>query len=181
LPRLITTEEARGKPSFRKWRAKIEKRKWTEDVEERTFKYGGYEFVWGDNNQDAKEKRLLNRIVSVKNNNNKKGQKITTGDADAELGAPMKKRRRLEREEALPLVCGLQAFKKWEALNDIIEMEYKKRFYIKGVHGECTEEEESGGIKAIASRGGNGSGGSGQGSIYPRCGGRCRRRRGVGG
>jgi hypothetical protein len=53
-------EEARGKPSFRKRRAKIEKGKWMEDVKERTFKYGGYEFVWGDNNQDAKEKRLLN-------------------------------------------------------------------------------------------------------------------------
>ncbi len=51
------------------------------------------------------------------------------------MGAPIKKRRRLEREEALPLVCGLQAFKKWEALNDNIEMEYKKRFYINGVHG----------------------------------------------
>jgi hypothetical protein len=128
-------EEARGKPSFRKWRAKIEKGKWMEDVEERTFKYGGYEFVWGKDNQDAKEKQLLNRIVTVTNSNNKKGQKITAGDADAELGAPMKKRRRLEREEALPLVCGLQVFKKWEALNDNIEIEYKKRFYIKGVHG----------------------------------------------
>ncbi len=106
-----------------------------EDVEERTFKYGGYEFVWGKDNQDAKEKQLLNRIVTVTNSNNKKGQKITAGDADAELGAPMKKRRRLEREEALPLVCGLQVFKKWEALNDNIEIEYKKRFYIKGVHG----------------------------------------------
>ncbi len=84
-----------------------------EDVEERTFKNGGYEFEWGKDNQDAKEKRLLNRIVTVTNNNNKKGQKITAGDADAKLGAPIKKRRHLEREEALPLVCGLQAFKKW--------------------------------------------------------------------
>jgi hypothetical protein len=47
----------------------------------------------------------------VTNSNNKKGQKLTAGDADAELGAPMKKRRHLEQEEALPLVCGLQAFK----------------------------------------------------------------------
>ncbi len=135
LPRLITTEEARGKPSFCKRREKIEKGKWTEDVEERTFKYGGYEFIWGNNNQDAKEKLLLilNWIVTVTNNNNKKGQKKTAGDADAKLGAPMKKRRRLEQEEALPLVCGLETFKKWEALNNNIEMEYKKRFYIKGV------------------------------------------------
>ncbi len=106
-----------------------------EDIEKRTFKYGGYEFVWGDDNQNAKEKRLLNWIVTVTNNNNKKGQKITADDADAKLGAPMKKRRRLEQEEALPVVCRLQAFKKWEALNDNIEIEYKKRFYIKGVHG----------------------------------------------
>ncbi len=46
-----------------------------EDVEERTFKYGGYEFVWGEDNQDAKEKRLLNWIVTVTNNNNKKDKK----------------------------------------------------------------------------------------------------------
>jgi hypothetical protein len=65
LPWLITTEEARGKPSFRKWRAIIEKGKWTEDVKERTFKYGGYEFVWSNDNQDTEEKRLLNRIVTV--------------------------------------------------------------------------------------------------------------------
>ncbi len=96
-----------------------------EDVEERTFKYGRYKFVRGEDNQDANEKRLLNRIITVTNNNNKKGQKITAGDADAELGAPMKKKRHLEQEETLPLVCGLQAFKKWEALND---KEYKKRF-----------------------------------------------------
>ncbi len=67
-----------------------------EDVKERTFKYGRYEFVWGDNDQDAKEKRLLSWIVTVTNNNNKKDKKITAGNADAELGAPMKKRRRLE-------------------------------------------------------------------------------------
>jgi hypothetical protein len=72
LPRLITMEEARGKPSFRKWRVKIEKGKWMEDVEERTFKYGGYEFVWGNDDQDPKEKRLLNWIVTVTNNNNNK-------------------------------------------------------------------------------------------------------------
>ena len=56
------------------------------------------------------------------NNNSKKKQKITAGDADAKLGAPMKKRRRLEQEEALPLVCRLPAYKKWEALGDKIEM-----------------------------------------------------------
>ncbi len=75
MPRLVTTEEARGKPSFRKWRAKIEKGKWTKDVEERTFKYGGYKFVWGDDNQNTKEKRLLNWIVTVTNNSNKKDKK----------------------------------------------------------------------------------------------------------
>ncbi len=75
MPRLITTKETRGKLSFHKWNAKIEKGKRTEDVEERTLKYGGYEFVWGDNNKDAKEKRLLNRIVTVTNNNNKKYKK----------------------------------------------------------------------------------------------------------
>ncbi len=91
-----TVEDARGKPSFCKWRAKIEKGKGTEHLEERTFQYGGYKFVWGDDNQDNKEKRLLNRIITVTNNNFKKGQKRTAGDADAEFGAPMKKRRHLE-------------------------------------------------------------------------------------
>ena len=93
----LTMEEARGKPSFLKWRAKIENAKGTEDVNERTFAYGGCKFVWGGDNQEDKEKRLLNRIIIVTNNNSKKRQKITAGDADAELGAaPMKKRRRLE-------------------------------------------------------------------------------------
>jgi hypothetical protein len=54
---------------------KFEKGKWTEDVEERTFMYGGYEFVWGEDNQDAKETRLLNWIITVTNNNNKKRTK----------------------------------------------------------------------------------------------------------
>ncbi len=77
----------------------------------------------------------MNRIITVTNNNSKKRKKITVGDADAELGAPMKKRRRLEQDEALPLVCRLPAYKKWEALGNKIEMVYKKRIYIKGVHG----------------------------------------------
>jgi hypothetical protein len=47
----------------------------------------------------------------------------------------MKKRRHLERKEALPLVCRLPAYKKWEALGDKIEMVYKQRTYVKGVHG----------------------------------------------
>jgi hypothetical protein len=70
-----TVEDARGKPSFRKWRAKIEKRKGMENLEERTFQYGGYKFVWGNDNQDDEEKRLLNRIVTVTNNNLKKDKK----------------------------------------------------------------------------------------------------------
>ena len=82
-----------------------------EDVNERTFTYGGCKFVWGGDNQEDEERWLLNQIITVINNNSKKRQKITDGDADAELGAPMKKRRRLEQEEALPLVCGLQVFK----------------------------------------------------------------------
>ena len=73
-----TVEDATGKPSFRKWRAKIENAKGTENLEERTFGYGGYKFVWGDDNQDKEEKRLLNRIITVTNGNLKqKGQKIT--------------------------------------------------------------------------------------------------------
>jgi hypothetical protein len=105
-------KEARGKPSFRKWRAKIENAKGTEDVNERTFAYGGCKFLWGGDNQVDKERQLLNRIITVTNNNSKKRQKITVGDADAELGAPMKKMRRLEKDEALPLVCRLPAYKK---------------------------------------------------------------------
>ena len=64
----LTMEEARGKPSLLKWRAKIENAKGTEDVNERTFAYGGCKFVWGGNNQEDKEKRLLNRIIIVTNN-----------------------------------------------------------------------------------------------------------------
>ena len=68
-------------------------------------------------------------------NNSKKRQKITA-DADAELdAAPMKKRRHLERDEALPLVCRLPAFIQWEALGDGGKILYKQRTYIKGVHG----------------------------------------------
>ncbi len=46
-----------------------------ENLEERTFQYGGYKFVWGNDNQDDEEKRLLNRIVTVTNNNLKKDKK----------------------------------------------------------------------------------------------------------
>ena len=114
----LTMEEARGKPSFLKWRAKIANAKGTEDVNERTFTYGGWKFVWGGDNQEDEEKRLLNRIIIVTTNNCKKRQKITA-DADAELdAAPMKKRRRLERDEALPLVCRLPTYIQWEALGD---------------------------------------------------------------
>ena len=105
----LTMEEARGKPSFLKWRAKIGNAKGTDDDNERTFKYGGLKFVWGGDNQEVEEKRLLNRIITVTTNNSKKRQRIIAGDADAQLdAAPMKKRRRLERDEALPLVCRLQ-------------------------------------------------------------------------
>jgi hypothetical protein len=128
-------EEARGKPSFCKWRAKIENAKGTENVNERIFAYGGCKFVWGGNNQEDKERRLLSQIITVTNNNSKNRQNITAGDADAKLGAPMKKRRHLEQDEALPLVCRLPAYKKWEALADKIEMVCKQRIYIKGVHG----------------------------------------------
>ena len=115
----LTMEEARGKPSFLKWRAKIGNAKGTDDVNERTFKYGGFKFVWGGDNQEVEEKRLLNRIITVTTNNIKKRQRITAGDADAELdAAPMKKRRRLERDEALPLVCRLPAYIQWEGLCD---------------------------------------------------------------
>ncbi len=113
-----TVEDARGKPSFCKWRAKIERGKGTENLEERTFQYGEYKFELGGDNQDDEEKRLLNRIVTVTNNNLKKGQKRTAGNADAEFGAPMKKRRRLERDEALPFVCDLESFHNWEALDN---------------------------------------------------------------
>jgi hypothetical protein len=66
----------------------------------------------------------------VTNNNSKKRQKIIVGDADDKLeAAPMKKRRRLERDEALPLVCRLPACIKWQALGDMSEME----IYVKGV------------------------------------------------
>jgi len=40
-------EEARGKPSFLRWRAQIENAKGTESVNERTYKYSGSKFVWG--------------------------------------------------------------------------------------------------------------------------------------
>ena len=72
---LITMEEARGKPSFLRWRAKIDNAKGTEDVNERTYKYGGCKFVWGGNNQAEEERRLLIRIITVTNNNSKKGKK----------------------------------------------------------------------------------------------------------
>ena len=99
----LTMEEARGKPSFLWWRALIENAKGTEDVNERTYKYSGRKFEWGGDNQADKERRLLDRIISV-TNSNKKRQTITAGeDAYAELGAPMKKRRRLEQDEALPI------------------------------------------------------------------------------
>jgi hypothetical protein len=81
----------------------------------------------------------LNRIITVMNNNNKKGQKITVGDADAKLGAPMKKRRCLEQEKALPLVCRLQAFKKWEALNENLKWIIRKVFILR----VCMEWRES--------------------------------------
>ncbi len=71
----LTMEEARGKPSFRKLRAKIENARGTEDVNERTFAYGGCKFVWGGDNQEDKERQLLNRIITVTNNNSKKRQK----------------------------------------------------------------------------------------------------------
>ncbi len=71
----LTMKEARGKPSFLKWRARIENAKGTEDINERTFAYGGCKFVWGGDNQEDEEKRLLNRIIIVTNNNSKKGKK----------------------------------------------------------------------------------------------------------
>ncbi len=80
----FTMEEARGKPSFLKWRAKIGNATGTEDVNERTFTYGGLKFVWGGDNQEDEETRLLNQIIIVTTNNSKKRQKITAGDADAE-------------------------------------------------------------------------------------------------
>ena len=100
-------EEARGKPSFLWWRAQIENAKGTESVIERTYKYSGSKFVWGGDNQEDEESRLLIRIISVTNRNRKP---IAGEDADAELGSPKKKRRHLERDEALPLVCNLPAF-----------------------------------------------------------------------
>ncbi len=75
----------------------------------------------------------MNRIVTVTNNNLKKGQIRTAGDADAEFGAPMKKRRRLERDKALPFVCDLELFRNWEALDNKKGMVYGSRFYVKGV------------------------------------------------
>ena len=124
--------EARGKPSFLRWRAQIENAKGTESVNERTYKYSGKKFVWGGDNQEDEERRLLIRIISVTNRNRKP---IAGEDADAELGSPKKKRRRLERDEALPLVCSKPAWIKWQALGNGVEMEYKKRKYVKGVHG----------------------------------------------
>jgi len=38
-------EEARGKPSFLRWRAQIENAKGMESVNERTYKYSGKKFV----------------------------------------------------------------------------------------------------------------------------------------
>jgi hypothetical protein len=126
-------EEARGKPSFLWWRALIENAKGTEDVNERTYKYSGRKFEWGGDNQADEERRLLIRIISV-TNSNKKRQTITAGeDAYAKLGAPMKKRRRLERDEALPLVCNLPAYKKWDALGDGSKMLYKTRTYCRNI------------------------------------------------
>jgi len=66
---------------------------------------------------------------------NRNRKPIAGEDADAELGSPQKKRRRLERDEALPVVCNLPAFIKWQELGNGSKMEYKKRNYIKGVHG----------------------------------------------
>jgi hypothetical protein len=75
LPPPLTMEEARGKPSFLKWRAKIENAKGMEDVNERTFTYGGCKFVWGGDNQEDKERRLLIRIITMTNNNSEKKAK----------------------------------------------------------------------------------------------------------
>jgi hypothetical protein len=52
-------EEARGKPSFLRWRVKIDNAKGTKDVNERTYTYDGCKFVWGGNNQAEEERRLL--------------------------------------------------------------------------------------------------------------------------
>ena len=94
---------------------------------------------------------------------------IAGEDADAELGSPKKKRRRLERDEALPLVCSKPAWIKWQALGNGVEMEYKKRKYVKGVHG--MEEKLMTAMvnntkKASSDRacsGGDGGGGGGEG------------------
>ncbi len=85
--------------------------------------------------------------------------------------------------EALPLVRRFPAYKKWESLGKKMEMVYKQRAYVKDVHGmedkllmamvNSSAKKGTAGIKAIASHGGNGSGGSsGQGSSYSMCGGR---------
>ena len=164
-------DEARGKPSFLRWRSKIDNAKGTEDVEERTYSYGGCKFVWGGDNQAEEERRLLSRIITVTNNNSKKREKINDGDADDKLEtAPIKTRRRLEHDEALPLVGRLPAYIKWQALGEGGRIEYKKRIYVKGVHGMeeklMTAMANSLKIKEKVRRGsggGGGGGGSGKG------------------
>ncbi len=82
----------------------------------------------------------------------------------------MKKRRRLEQDEALPLVCRLPAYKKWEAVGDNNEMVFKQRIYIKGVHGmeeklltamvnNAKKKENAGSDCGCSGGGGGGSGG----------------------
>jgi hypothetical protein len=83
----------------------------------------------------------------------------------------MKKRRRLEQDEALPLVCRILAYKKWEALGNNNEMVFKQRIYIKGVHemeeklltaivNNAKKKENAGSDRGCSSGGGGGGGGN---------------------
>ena len=75
----------------------------------------------------------------------------------------MKKRRRLEQDEALPLVCRLPTCIKWEGLCDGSELLYKQRSYTKGVPGmeEKLLTAMANNLKKKVKVGGGGGGGCG--------------------